>query len=300
MSGLSDYTAQNELNFLTGQKAQPALPSVFLALFTVVGVDAGTGFTEVSGGSYARQQVAGTLLTNGTTSTSSGTLHFGTVPAWVVPGMSVLDATGAATQIGTGVTVTGTTTTTVTISSVPASQVGNGDTITFSAFAAAAGSQPSTDTNSGATITFPQATANWGTVVGWGLYDAATTGNLLLWDFLGNFAWLPASVSSAASGTGAVFTTKAHGYSANDPVVDTVEFGGTQPTVTQGTLTGYTINYVGASATDTFSLTTQSAGIVPIFTTSTGAVMLRKVTQQSIPANVTASFATSAFTLSAA
>jgi hypothetical protein len=28
-------------------------------------------------------------------------------------------------------------------------------------------------------ITFPQATANWGTIVAWGLFDAATGGNLL-------------------------------------------------------------------------------------------------------------------------
>ena len=30
-------------------------------------------------------------------------------------------------------------------------------------------------------ITFPSATANWGTVVSFGLYDASTGGNLLIW-----------------------------------------------------------------------------------------------------------------------
>lgn len=32
-----------------------------------------------------------------------------------------------------------------------------------------------------ATITFPTPTANWGTVVGFALYDAVTAGNLLYW-----------------------------------------------------------------------------------------------------------------------
>lgn len=33
--------------------------------------------------------------------------------------------------------------------------------------------------SNGTTISFPQATASWGTVVGWGLFDASTTGNCL-------------------------------------------------------------------------------------------------------------------------
>jgi hypothetical protein len=45
-------------------------------------------------------------------------------------------------------------------------------------FPAATGTSPTTKTN-GTAITFPQATANWGTVVGWGIRDAATAGNLL-------------------------------------------------------------------------------------------------------------------------
>jgi hypothetical protein len=44
----------------------------------------------------------------------------------------------------------------------------------------------------------PQATASWGTVIAFALYDASS-GNLLLWDYLGNFAWLPATVSSACA-----------------------------------------------------------------------------------------------------
>jgi hypothetical protein len=33
----------------------------------------------------------------------------------------------------------------------------------------------------GTAITFPQATANWGTVVAFGIFDANTAGNLLYW-----------------------------------------------------------------------------------------------------------------------
>ena len=37
-----------------------------------------------------------------------------------------------------------------------------------------------TTSNNGA-ITFPAPTANWGTVTSWGLYDASTSGNLLIY-----------------------------------------------------------------------------------------------------------------------
>jgi hypothetical protein len=295
MSGLSDYTAQNELNFITGQKAQPALQTMYLALFTAVGTDSG-GFTEVAGNGYARVQVSGTIATNGTTASGNAVLHFAAVPAWIVTGMAILDATTPA-SITAGTTVLSTTGTTVTMSANAAGTVGNGDSIVFSAFNPAAGSQPSTDTNN-AVITFAQATgAGFGTVIAWGLYDALSSGNLWLWDFLGNFAWIPTSANSASPG---VFTNHAHGYSNNDPIVCSIEFGGTFPTVTQGTLTGYTVNYVSSVATDTFQLTTVAGGGQNINTSATGAVMVRKLTQQSIPANVTASFAASAFTLSAA
>src|SRR5271165_1059661 len=48
---------------------------------------------------------------------------------------------------------------------------------------AATGSGPGTKAN-GTTITFPTATAAWGTVVAWALYDAASAGNGLYWGTL--------------------------------------------------------------------------------------------------------------------
>jgi hypothetical protein len=59
MVAFSDYTAGRMLEWTVGKTAMPALPSTFIALFTAVGNDDGTGFTEVAGGSYARKSTAG-------------------------------------------------------------------------------------------------------------------------------------------------------------------------------------------------------------------------------------------------
>lgn len=59
MTGMSNYSAQHFLDWVVGKTAMPSLPSGYLALFTGVGTDAGTGFTEVSGNGYARASFAG-------------------------------------------------------------------------------------------------------------------------------------------------------------------------------------------------------------------------------------------------
>ena len=41
MTGFTNYSADNIGNYLTGQTAMPALPAVYLALFTAVGSDVG-------------------------------------------------------------------------------------------------------------------------------------------------------------------------------------------------------------------------------------------------------------------
>ena len=58
-TGFTDRTSQAILNHIVGKTAMYALPQAFVALFTAVGTDAGTGFTEVSGGGYARATTAG-------------------------------------------------------------------------------------------------------------------------------------------------------------------------------------------------------------------------------------------------
>lgn len=298
MTGLTDYTAKNELNYITGQIAQPALPSVWLALFTAVGTDANTGFTEVStsGTAYARIQVGGSVATSALTASGNATLHFSATPAWITAGMTINDAT-APSVIPAGTTVLSTTGTTVVMSAnATGGGVGSGDTITFSAFSAGAGSQPSTITNSAA-IAFLQATgAGFGTVIAFGLFDAVTSGNLLLWDFLGNFSWLPFENPTGSN----LLTVKANGYASNDPIVFTAEYGGTLPTLSTGTFTSYTVNFVATPATDAINVDTTSGPVTPIVLTSSGSGMVRKIVQQSIPAGVTASFAAAQLNASAA
>ena len=216
MTGYSDYSAQNSLNYIVGKTAMPTLPTVYVALFTAVGTDAGTGFTEVSGGAYAR-----------------------------------VATTGASWN-------------------------------------AASGSSPSTINNALA-VTFPVATANWGTIIAFGLYDASSAGNLLAWDYLGNYQWLPVTVSSASPG---LITTKAHGYSVADPVIFSTEYGGTAPTFSQSNFTGV-LNVVSPT-TDTFTVT--NAGTA-VNTSSTGDGMIRKIVQQSLPSGVQPSYAIGSLTI---
>lgn len=47
-------------------------------------------------------------------------------------------------------------------------------------FPNATGTSPTSKSN-GTTITFPTATANWGTVVAFGIFDASSGGNLICW-----------------------------------------------------------------------------------------------------------------------
>lgn len=293
MPGLSDRSSQSLNNWLAGAVAFPALPSVWMGLFTTVPTsDAGTGGVEVTGGSYARTQVAGSLTTNGTTANGNNTLHFASVPAWIVPGMAIYDNTTPA-AIPAATTVLSTTGTTVVMSANAAGGgVGGTDSIGFSAFSAAiasSGTEPAVapgQVQNNATITFPQATASWGTVLGFGLFDAATVGNLLEFDWMGAFPWKPFTATLASPG---VLTSPAHGYANGDSVAVTSKFGGTLPT-TGGSWAGALT--VAGSTTDTFT-----AGVN---TTSTGSGMVRKVTQQAIPINVTASFAQNQLTLTAA
>lgn len=303
MTGLSDYASKNLLNNITGQIPQPTLPAAYLALFTAVGTDAGTGFTEVSGGAYARVQVSGALALSASFTTSSTTLTLGsTAPAWLLAlgtsgsGVSVYDTTNSQ-LIGTVSSITGTTVT-LAAAALHASS-GSTDSLTFSAFSNASGSAPSSITN-GAAVTFPAATASWNTVIAFGLYDASTSGNLQVWDFLGNFSWLPFESTSVNTGNGPVFSVKGNGYSSNDPIVATAEYGGTLPTLTTGTLTGYTVWFAANVATDSITACTTSGPTTAFAATSTGSGMLRKIVQQSIPSGVTASFAAAALAASAA
>lgn len=211
MVGFTDRVSRGVLDHITGKTALFATttPS-FVGLFTAVGSDAGTGFTEVTGGAYARV------------------------------------STGAA------------------------------------AWNAAAGTSPSTVTNA-SIIQFPTATVAWGTVIAFGIFDAATVGNLLVWDFLGNFSWLPFSATLASP---SVLTAPAHGYANGDIVRVVAEFNGVLP-ATAGSWAG-DLTVAGVTA-DTFT-----AGVN---TTGTGNGQVRKITRQVVDIGVAPSYAVGAMTL---
>jgi hypothetical protein len=219
MTGLTDRTAQGLLGHIVGKTAIFALPTAYVALFTAVGNDAGTGFTEVSGGAYAR------AATN--------------AAAWNAP----------------------------------------------------SGSGPSQVTNA-APVTYAISTANWGTVVGFGLYDAVSAGNLIAWDYFGSFAWLPCEISAASPG---VFSASQHGFLTGDSVIFTTEYGGISPTFGQSNLTG--LLTVANPLTDTFTVTN---GGLAVNTSSSGNGMVRKVIQQSIISGVQPTFPASSLIITAA
>jgi hypothetical protein len=183
---------------------------------------------------------------------------------------------------------------------------GSTDSLYISAFPVATDTAglPASVSN-GSAITFPAAGASWGNVIAFGLYDASSSGNLLLWDFLGNYPWLPFEIPTAS----AVLTVKGNAsappagwgtVNVNDPIVFSAEYGGTFPTLSTGTMTGYTINYVLSSTTDTINVDSVSGPTVPIVTTSSGSGMVRKIVIQTIPSGVTASFSAASLTATAA
>jgi hypothetical protein len=115
----SDYLENLIVDHLFRTRTFTKPSALWVALFTAAPTDAGGG-TEVTGGSYARVNLA------------------------------PLDTNWNATQGGTSGNSSGT------------------------------GGQ----TSNAVAITFAAPTANWGTVTHFGLYDASTAGNLLIWDAL--------------------------------------------------------------------------------------------------------------------
>jgi hypothetical protein len=219
MSGLTNYTSQGLLNHITGKTAIAAMRPAYVALFSAVGLDDGTGFTEISGSAYAR-------------------------------------VTTAAAD-----------------------------------WATASGTAPSTVSNANPLV-FPTSTGSWGTIVGFGVYDAATAGNLMAWDYFGSFAWFPVAVSAASPG---VITQPRHAYLNGDTVMFTTEYGGTPPTFSQGNFTG--VLTVANALTDTFTVTQTGTAVN---TSTSGDGMVRKFTSQAVGANVQATFPAGSLVISLA
>ena len=136
----------------------------------------------------------------------------------------------------------------------------------------------------GTAITFPTATADWGTVVAFGLFDAGSGGNLLYW------GWLGTDDGDLFTATTAdVFTAPGHTLVNDNQVRVLAVPGATLPTgVSEGT-TYFVISVSG----DTFSLSaTQGGGAINI--TAAGSGLIAKITTKPVLTDDTPSFAVNA------
>jgi hypothetical protein len=92
MANLSDAAENRTLDWLTGNSTTaPTLP-LKVALVTAAGSDSAAG-TEVTGGSYARQNVAFGASASGATS-NTGVVSFTGMPAATVVGIEIWDSAG--------------------------------------------------------------------------------------------------------------------------------------------------------------------------------------------------------------
>ena len=309
-SGMLGYVTGQ--NFGTGATCLPALPAVWLGLFTVAPTtELGTSYTgtEASGNGYARVQIAGTMTTTALTAGSGTLLTNSSLPTWIQAAGSTGGYIGAGAYLHNithptsayfnGATTISSVTNGASLVFSPAaggSGISSGDTIGVAAFAppvVSSGAAPVTVppyTSNASAIQFPQATSTgWGTVVAWGLFDASTSGDLIFWDWLGNYKWVPCTVSAAnpaiitvgaaadayANGTSVVFSNKA--------------VGGTQVTWSTPANLQVPVTTAGLSG-NTFNVGQQA--------TVAGEGLIRQVTTQAIAGNVTASFAAGQFILS--
>lgn len=152
-------------------------------------------------------------------------------------------------------------------------------------FPAATEGDPSVKQN-GTAITFPTATADWGTVVAMGVWDASSGGNLLVWSPLTGTSYAYTALASSD-----VFTAPGSSYSDTNTVRLLFDLGGTTPS---GVSIGTTY-YIRDSSGTTFKLAASSGGsAIDITTDGSGRIAL--LTAKTIQNGDTASFATSSFT----
>lgn len=149
-------------------------------------------------------------------------------------------------------------------------------------FPASSGSQK----QNGTPVTFVAATADWGTIVAVGVFDASSSGNMLFRAFLGNDAGKLFTATVAD-----VLTAPGHGFANNDIVRVLAVPGGTLPTgLSEGT-TYFVISVSG----DTFSLSATQGGAA-INITAAGAGLVAKIQPQVINTGAQPSFAANSLT----
>lgn len=131
-------------------------------------------------------------------------------------------------------------------------------------------------------LTFPQATADWGTIIGFGVFDAAAAGNGLYWGLLGG---TPQNFT-ANSGSDQFFATN-HGYVDNDRVRFEATPGGSLPTG----VSANTDYYISGSGGDIFYVSAAAGPGSAVNLTTDGSGVVTRLTPRVIQTDDTAEFA---------
>lgn len=122
-------------------------------------------------------------------------------------------------------------------------------------------------------LTWTQASANWGEVLSWGIWDASTAGNLLWRGIFGDDPW-----GFTATASDDVLFVPGSDYAVNDRVI-------VVPVPTRSLPTGLTENtiyYIKTEpSTGSYTLSTTEGGAT-IDITANGAGYLRKLTPQTV------------------
>jgi hypothetical protein len=104
---LTNYLENKLLDHFLGTTSY-TMPTVYVGLFTVAPTDAGGG-TEVTGGSYARQEAAFSAAASGATS-NSGNIDFTGMPAATTVAIAIFDAVTSGNMLLYGTLTTNKTT----------------------------------------------------------------------------------------------------------------------------------------------------------------------------------------------
>lgn len=134
---------------------------------------------------------------------------------------------------------------------------------------------------------FPQATADWGTVVAFGLFDAASSGNLLYWGWLGSDAGKVFTATVADT-----LTAPGHSLVNNDQVRVMAIPGATLPAGLSAGTTYFVVNVSG----DTFQLSATQGGAA-IDITASGSGLIAKIAAKPVLNGDTAQFPPGSLTI---
>lgn len=133
-------------------------------------------------------------------------------------------------------------------------------------------------------VTFPAPSANWGTVVAVGIFDATTSGNLKSWEFLttANSKFLFTAVASTDT-----FFAPGHNFANGEQVACRPKANSALPTGITANSLYYVISVSGAS----FALATTAGGTAINITTDGAGEVIKVVPQNIVSGAAAPSFA---------